>query len=210
MNAKNFKNLNERDFRLWSLFVLIVDKQSIFWKRSSQIFIILLFLLKFSQVFKIISCSFADLWFIIRFAFHDLTIIIQSQNILIYFIRTAIFRNIFYALTVTKIKLHIIENALQPLSILYSHLHQSKQNAFFFSKCERRLCNECCVQQDQQEHQNQLKQSISIMTSTSSWMFDDDESRSHSWLTVNISVFSILMNSWMFYHSLLRYIFLLI
>ena len=46
------------------------------------------------------------------------------------------------------------------------------------------------------------------MKSTSSWVFDDDESCFHSWLIVNISVFLILMNSWMFCHSLLRYIFL--
>ena len=45
------------------------------------------------------------------------------------------------------------------------------------------------------------------MTSTSFWMLDHDESCSHSLLTVSISVFSILINSWMSYHALLRYIF---
>ena len=87
MSAESFKDSNERDFKLWSLFASIVDKQQIFWKNSSRIFIILLFLLKFSRVFEIISCSSADLWFIIRFAFHDLTAITQLRNILIHFIR---------------------------------------------------------------------------------------------------------------------------
>ena len=31
-------------------------------------------------------------------------------------------------------------------------------------------------------------------------MFDDDESHSHSWLIVNISILSILMNLWISYH----------
>ena len=112
MSAESFKNLNERDFRLWSFFVSITDKQQIFWKRSSRIFIILLFLLKFSRAFEIISCSFANLWFITRFAFYDLTAIIQLRNVLIHFIRTIIFRNIFYALTVTKRESHIIEDVI--------------------------------------------------------------------------------------------------
>ena len=80
MSAENFKNLNERDFKLLSFSVLIADKQQIFWKKSSRIFIILLFLLKFSRVFKIILYSFADLRFIIRFTFYDLTAIIQLRN----------------------------------------------------------------------------------------------------------------------------------
>ena len=112
MNVESFKNLNEPDFRLWSFSVLIVDKQQIFWKRSSRIFIIFLFLLKFSRAFEIILYSSANLWFIIRFAFHDLTAIIQLRNILIHFIWTVIFRNILYALTVTKEKLHIIEDVI--------------------------------------------------------------------------------------------------
>ena len=112
MSAENFKNLNEREFKLWSLFVPIADKQLIFWKRSSRVFIILLFLLKFSRAFEIILCSFADLWFIIRSASHDLTTVTQLQNILIHFIRTTISRHILYALTVTKEESHIIEGVI--------------------------------------------------------------------------------------------------
>ena len=109
MSIESFKNLNERDFRLWLLFVLIIDKQQIFWKRSSWIFITLLFLLKFSWVFEIISCFSVNLWFITRFASHDLITITQLRNILIYFIRTIIFRNILYVLTVTKERSYIIK-----------------------------------------------------------------------------------------------------
>ena len=112
MNVKSFTNLNEQNFRLWSFFVSIIDKQQIFWKKVSRIFIILLFLLTFSRFFEIISCSFINLWFIIRSPLHDLITIIQLRNILIHFIRTAIFRNILYVLTVTKEKLHIIENVM--------------------------------------------------------------------------------------------------
>ena len=57
-------------------------------------------------------CSSANLWFMIRFEFHDLTAVIQLRNILIYFIRTAIFRNILYILTVTKEELYIIEDVI--------------------------------------------------------------------------------------------------
>ena len=67
---------------------------------------------KFSRAFEIISCSFTNLWFIIQFASRDLTVIIQLQNILIHFIRTTIFRNILYVLTVTKERSHIIENVI--------------------------------------------------------------------------------------------------
>ena len=112
MKIKSFKNSSERVSRLWSLSVPITDKQQVFWKKSSRIFIILLFLLKFSRAFEIISCSFANLWFITRFAFYDLTAIIQLRNVLIHFIRTIIFRNIFYALTVTKRESHIIEDVI--------------------------------------------------------------------------------------------------
>ena len=112
MNAESFKNLNKQDFKLWSFSILIIDKQQIFWKKSSRIIIILLFLLKFSRVFKIILCSFTNLWFIIRFALHDLTAITQLRNILIHFIRTTIFRNIFYVLTVMKRRSHIIEDVI--------------------------------------------------------------------------------------------------
>ena len=112
MNAESFKNLNERDFKLWSFSVSIIDKQQICWKKSSRIFIALLFLLKFSQAFEIILCSFADLWFIIRFSSHDLTAVTQLRNILIHFIRTTISRDIFYALTVIKRGLYIIENVI--------------------------------------------------------------------------------------------------
>ena len=112
MNVESFKNLNERDFKSWLFFVLIINKQQIFWKKSSRIFIILLFLLKFLRAFEILLCSFANLWFIIWCAFHDLTTIIQLRNILIHFIRTTIFRNILYALTVTKKRSNIIENVI--------------------------------------------------------------------------------------------------
>ena len=112
MNVKNFKNLNEWNFKLWSFFVSITDKQQVFWKDLSWIFIVLLFLLKFSRAFKIISCLFINLWFIIRFVSHDLTAITQLRNILIYFIRIKNFRDILYALTVTKRELYIIENVI--------------------------------------------------------------------------------------------------
>ena len=112
MNAESFTNLSERDFRLWSLSVSITDKQQIFWKRSSWIIIILLFLLKFSWIFEIILCSSADLWFIIRFAFYNLTATIQLRNILIHFIRTTIFWNILYALIVMKRESYIIEDVI--------------------------------------------------------------------------------------------------
>ena len=112
INAKSFKNSNKQNFKLWLFFVLIADKQQIFWKRSLKLFIILLFLLKFSRVFEIISYLFADLWFIIRIAFHDLTTITQLSNILIHFIQAIIFRNIFYDLTVTKERSHIIEDVI--------------------------------------------------------------------------------------------------
>ena len=112
MNAESFKNLSERDFKLWSFFVSITDKQQIFWTKSSRIFIILLSLLKFLQAFEIISYSFTNLWFITRSAFYDLTTIIQLRNILIHFIRIVIFRNILYILIVTKEKLHIIEDVI--------------------------------------------------------------------------------------------------
>ena len=69
-------------------------------------------MLKFSRAFKIILCSFANLWFIIRFTFHNLITVIQLRNILISFIRTIIFRNILYALTVMKKELYIIENVI--------------------------------------------------------------------------------------------------
>ena len=69
-------------------------------------------LLKFLWAFEIILCSLADLWFIIRFVFYNLTAIIQLQNILIYFIQTVIFQNNLYVLTVTKVKSHIIEDVI--------------------------------------------------------------------------------------------------
>ena len=112
LNVESFKDLSERNFKLWSFSVSIADKQQIFWKKSSQIFIILLSLSKFSRVFEIILCLSADLWFINRFTSRDLTAIIQLWNILIHFIRTIIFRNIFYVLTVTKGKSHIIEDVI--------------------------------------------------------------------------------------------------
>ena len=112
MNVENFKNLNEQNFGLWLLSVLITNKQQIFWKRSSLIFITLLFLLKFSRAFEIILCFSANLWFITRSAFHNLIAITQLRNILIHFIRTVIFRNIFYVLTVMKKESYIIDNVI--------------------------------------------------------------------------------------------------
>ena len=41
-----------------------------------------------------------------------MTAIIQLQNILIHFIRTVIFRDILYTLTVTKVRSHIIEDVI--------------------------------------------------------------------------------------------------
>ena len=133
MNAENFKNLNERDFRLRSFSVSITDKQQIFWKKLLRIFIVLLFLLKFLRVFKIISCLFADLWFIIRSAFHDLTAVIQLRNSLIHFIRRAIFRDIFYVLTITTKKSHIIENAIAiSCNLTFSFLSVETKYIFLF------------------------------------------------------------------------------
>ena len=104
MSAESFKNLNEQDLRLWSFSVSIIDKQQIFWKRSSWIFIALLFLLKFSRAFEIILCSFTDLWFIIRSAFHDLTAIIQLRNILIHFIRYVFLSAWYYLIYIKSLK----------------------------------------------------------------------------------------------------------
>ena len=138
MNVKSFKNLNERNFKLESFSVLIADKQQIFWKKSSRIFIIFLSLLKFLRAFEIISCSFIDLWFIIQSALHDLTTIIQLQNILIYFIRTAIFRNIFYVLTVTKEKSHIIEDVIAiSCNFTFSSLSVETKCIFFFRNARK-------------------------------------------------------------------------
>ena len=81
-------------------------------KEIIRIFITLLFLLKFSRVFEIISCPSADLWFIIRFTLHNLTAVTQLRNILIHFIWTIIFQNIFYTLTVTKERSHIIKDVI--------------------------------------------------------------------------------------------------
>ena len=68
--------------------------------------------MKFSWVFKIILCSSADLWFIIRSAFHDLTAVTQLRNILIHFIRTIISRGILHTLTVLKKESYIIEGVI--------------------------------------------------------------------------------------------------
>ena len=111
MSAESFKNLNEWDFKLWSFSVSIADKQQIFWKKSSRIFITLLFLLKFSWAFEIISCSFADLWFITRFASHDLTAVTQLRNILIYFIRYAFLPTWYYLVYIRPLE-HIKSNLL--------------------------------------------------------------------------------------------------
>ena len=131
---------------MWSLFILIADKQQIFWKRSSRIFIILLFLLKFSRVFKIILCSFTDLWFIIRSALHNLTAITQLRNILIHFIWTMIFRNTLYALTVTKERSYIIEDVIAiSCNLIFSSLSiEAKCVSFFETRrkiMQRILCS---------------------------------------------------------------------
>ena len=124
---------------------MIIDKQQIFWKRSSRIFMIFLFLLKFSWVFEIISYSFADLWFIIRSAFHDLTAIIQLRNILIHFIWTAIFRNIFYILIVTKEESHIIKNVIAiSCNLTFSFLSVEAKYIFFFETREKIMQRMLC------------------------------------------------------------------
>ena len=66
---------------------------------------------------------------------------IQLQNILIYFIRTAIFRNILYISTVTKVKSHIIESVI---AISYSRFNQSKRNASFFEMLEKIMQRTLC------------------------------------------------------------------
>ena len=192
MSVESFKNLNEQDFRLWSLSVLITDKQQIFWKKSSRIFITFLFLLKFSSVFEIILCSFANLWFITRFAFYDLTAITQLRNILIHFIRTAIFRNIFYVLTVTKEKSHIIENVIAiSCNFTFSSLSVEAKCISFFKTRKKIMQRMLCSVKS-------ARTSKSITTIN----FHNDESRFHSWLIMNISVSLILMNSWMSCHLL--------
>ena len=133
------KNLNEQDFKLWLLFDSIIDKQQIFWKRLSRIFIILLSLLKFSRAFEIISCFFANLWFITRSAFHDLTAIIQLRNILIHFIRTTIFRNLFYVLTITKEKLYIIEGVIATLFNLTFSLLSVEAKCIFLLETREKI-----------------------------------------------------------------------
>ena len=146
MSIESFKSLNIQNFRLWSFSISITDKQQIFWKKSLRIFIAFLSLLKFSRAFEIISCSFINLWFITRFASHDLTAIIQLRNILIHFIRTIIFRNIFYALTVTKEKLHIIENVIViSCNFTFSSLSVEAKCIFFLETqkkiMQRMLCS---------------------------------------------------------------------
>ena len=129
MNVKNFKNLNEKNFRLWSFFVLIINKQQIFWKKSSRIFIILF------SCWNSHEFDFADLWFIIRFAFHDLTAIIQLRNILIHFIRY-IFLSIWYYLIYIKLLEHIKFNFLFSWLCSLSHLlWRQTQISHFFLLC---------------------------------------------------------------------------
>ena len=124
---------------------MIIDKQQIFWKRLSQIFIVLFFLLKFSWVFKIISCFSVDLRFITRFAFHDLTGIIQLQNILIHFIRTIISRNILYALIVMKVKAHIIEDVITiSCNFTFSLLSVETKCIFFLETQEKIMQRMLC------------------------------------------------------------------
>ena len=130
---------------MWSFSVSIVDKQQIFWKESSQIFIALLFLLKFLRVFEILLCFFVNLWFIIRFASHNLTTIIQLRNILIHFIRTTIFRNIFYALIVTKEKSYIIANVIAiSCNFKFSSLSIETKCISFFEKREKIMQRMLC------------------------------------------------------------------
>ena len=130
MSAENFKNSSERNFRLWSLFVSITDKQQIFWKRSSRIFIILLSLLKSSRIFEIISCSSADLWFIIRSASHDLTAITQLRNILIHFIRY-VFLSTWHYLVYIKSLEHIKSSLLFFWLCNVSHLRYQIKTIIF-------------------------------------------------------------------------------
>ena len=138
INNKSFKHLSERNFNIWLFSISITDKQQIFWKRSSRIFIILLFLLRFLRVFEIISCSFANLWLITRSAFHDLTTIIQLRIILIHSIRTIIFRDIPYILTVTKRKLYIIEGVIATsCNFKFSSLSVETKWIFLFERQEK-------------------------------------------------------------------------
>ena len=146
MNVESFKNLNERNLKLWSFSILIIDKQQIFWKRSAWIFIILLFLLKFLRAFEIISSSFINLWFIIRFASYDLTAITQLRNILIYFIQTTIFQNILYALIVTKKESNIIENVIAiSYNLIFSFLSVEAKCIFFFETREKIIQRMICL-----------------------------------------------------------------
>ena len=193
MNIKSFKDLSEQDLKLWSFSISIIDKQQIFWKNSSRIFIIFLFLLKFSRVFEIISCSFADLWFITRSAFYNLTTIIQLRNILIHFIRTTIFRNILYALIVTKEKSYIIEDVIA-ISCNFTFSSLSVE-----AKCISLLETREKIMQRMLYSTRLIRTSKSIEIIN---FYDDkyeflnvrrDELRSHSWLTMNISVSSILI-----------------
>ena len=102
-------------------------------------------MLKFSWIFEIISCSSADLQFIIRFAFYNLIVIIQLQNILIHFIRTTISRNIFYALIVTKMKLYIIENVIAiSCNLIFSSLSIEAKCIFFLETQEKNIQRMLC------------------------------------------------------------------
>ena len=138
MSASSFKNSNERNFKLWLFFVLMIDKQQIFWKKLSRIFVSSLFILKFLWVFEMILYSSAELWFITRFTFYNLTTIIQLSNILIHFNPVIISRDILYALTVTKVKLYIIEDVIVIFCILISSFLSIETKCIFFSKRKRR------------------------------------------------------------------------
>ena len=138
MSAESFKDLNKRDLKLWLFFVSIVDKQQIFWKKSSRIFITLLFLLKFSRVFQIISYSFAD-----YHSSFDLHFMIWQRlfnckiSSFISFEQQSF--ETFFMLWLSRKKNYISsKTSSQPRAILYSCLYQSKRNTCFFSKPEKR------------------------------------------------------------------------
>ena len=64
--------------------------------------------------------------------------IIQLRNILINFIQTTIFRNIFYALTVTKKKSYIIENVIA-ISCNFTFSSLSVEAKCFFFKMRKKI-----------------------------------------------------------------------
>ena len=103
-------------------------------------------MLKSFQAFEIISCSFVDLWFIIRSTFYNLTAIIQLQYILIYLIRTTISRNILYTMTVIKEESYIIKDIIAiSCNLIFSFLSIETKCIFLFETrkkiMQRMLCS---------------------------------------------------------------------